>query len=258
MTFPLPPLDVHAHVSPDVPAADLTSLRAAVFAMTPSLSEWQRAANRTDTLTAWGLGCHPAIASEVDRFSPSAFAQALDSAALVGEVGLDARRGAAIKAQREVFSQVLEMLTERPRLVSIHSVGASSQVLDALERYPQPGAILHWWRGSTSETERALEIGCFFSLNAAETRRPKVIDRIPSDRVLTETDFPHTQKHDPAATCPGVVETVEHALGQVWALDEWDVRRRIWANLATLLERTKSSPRMPLGIRKALLVAPVS
>ncbi len=258
MTLPLPPLDAHAHVSPDVPAADLTSLRAAVFAVTPSLSEWQRAAGRTDELTAWGLGCHPAIASEVESFSPSAFSEALDSATFVGEVGLDARRGAAIATQKEVFHQVLEMLSERPRLVSIHSVGASGQVLDALERYPQPGAILHWWRGSTSETDRALEIGCFFSLNAAETRRPKVIARIPAERVLTETDFPHTQKHDRAATCPGVVEMVEDALGQAWALDEWGVRRRIWANLATLLERAQSTARMPLGIRKGLLVASVS
>lgn len=257
MTLPLPPLDAHAHVAPNVPAADLTSLRAAVFAVTPSLSEWQQAAGRTDELTAWGLGCHPAITGEVEGFSPSAFSKALDSAALVGEVGLDARRGAAIATQREIFSQVLEMLTERPRLVSIHSVGASSQVLDALERYPQSGAILHWWRGSTSETDRALEIGCFFSLNAAEARRPKVIDLIPPERVLTETDFPHTQRHDPAADHPGVVETVERALGRAWALDEWGVRRRIWANLAALLERTESTPRMPLGIRKALIVAPV-
>jgi TatD DNase family protein len=258
VTLPLPPLDAHAHVSPDVPAADLTSLRAAVFAVTPSLSEWQRAAGRTDELTAWGVGCHPAITDEVENFSPSAFSEALDAAAFVGEVGLDARRGTAIATQREVFSQVLEMLNERPRLVSIHSAGASSQVLDALERYPQSGAILHWWRGSASETERALEIGCFFSLNAAETSRPKVIDRIPPERLLTETDFPHTRQHDQAATCPGVVRTIEHALGQIWALDEWGVRRRIWANLATLLEQTRSAPRMPLGTRKGLLVAPVS
>lgn len=258
MTLPLPPLDAHAHVAPNVPAADLTSLQASVFAVTPSLSEWWRAARRTDELTAWGLGCHPAIVAEVESFAPSAFSEALDSAALVGEVGLDARRGAAITIQREVFKEVLEMLTERPRLVSIHSVGASSQVLDALERYPQAGAILHWWRGTTAETDRALEIGCFFSLNAAEATRPKVIDRIPPDRVLTETDFPHTQRHDPAADRPGVVETVERALGRAWALDEWGVRRRIWANLDILLKRTESTPRMPLGIRKALLVAPVS
>jgi len=254
VSLPLPPLDAHAHVAPNVPASDLASLEAAVFAMTPSLSEWEQAAGRTDELTAWGLGCHPAVSDEVEGFSPTAFSEALDSAALVGEVGIDARRGTAIATQKDVFSQVLEMLVERPRLVSIHSIGASSKVLDALERHPQSGAILHWWRGSISETDRAVEMGCFFSLNAAEVRRPKVIDRIPPERVLTETDFPHTRRHEPTGGQPGVVETIEHALGQAWTLDEWGVRRRIWSNLAALLERTGSTPWMPPGIRKALLV----
>jgi TatD DNase family protein len=256
VSLPLPPLDAHAHVAPGVPAGDLASLRAAVFAVTLSLSEWEQAAGRTDERTAWGLGCHPAISGELEAFSPSAFSEALDSAALVGEVGLDARRGASIAAQREVFSQVLEMLTERPRLVSVHSVGASRQVLDALERHPQSGAILHWWRGSITETDRALEMGCFFSLNAAEAIRPKIIGRIPPERVLTETDFPHTQRHDPAGDRPGVVETIERALGEVWALDEWGVRQQIWTNLAVLLDQTASSRLMPTGIRKALLLAP--
>lgn len=258
MSLPLPPLDGHAHVAPSVPAADLASLRAAVFVMTPSLSEWEKAAGRADELAAWGLGCHPALGGEVEGFSPAAFSMALDSAALVGEVGLDARRGAAIDTQRGVFSQVLEMLTERPRVVSIHSVGASAQVLDALERHPQAGAILHWWRGSITETARAVEMGCFFSLNAAEARRPKVINRIPPERVLTETDFPHTQRHDPAGERPGVVEAIERALGEVWALDEWGVRQQIWTNLAVLLDQTASSCLMPTGIRKALLLAPAA
>jgi TatD DNase family protein len=256
--LPLPPLDAHAHVAPGVPAADLASLQAAVFAMTLSLSEWEQTAERTDELTAWGLGCHPAVSDQVEGFSPGAFSEALDSAALVGEVGLDARRGAAIATQKDVFSQILEMLADRPRLVSIHSVGAAGKVLDTLERHPQSGAILHWWRGSISETDRAVEMGCFFSLNAAEVQRPKVMDRILPERVLTETDFPHARRHEPKGARPGVVQTIEDALGQIWALDAWGVRRRIWANLAALLERTESGHRMPLGIRKALVVAPVA
>lgn len=256
MSLPLPPLDAHAHVAPSVPARDLLSLRAAVFAMTPSLSEWKQVAGRADQLTVWGLGCHPAISAEVEGFSPPAFTEALRSAALVGEVGLDARRGAAIGKQRHVFSQVLEMLAEHPRLVSIHSLGASRQVLDALERQPQSGAILHWWRGSAAETDRALEMGCFFSLNAAEAAKPKVIEQIPPDRVLTETDFPYAQKYDATGDTPGATVAIEHALQRVWALDEWRVRRQIWTNLAALLGRTGSTSRMPVGFRKTLLLVP--
>ncbi len=256
MSLPLPPLDAHAHVAPSVPASDLASLHAAVFAVTRSRSEWAQVAGRTDPLTVWGLGCHPGLSSEVLGFSPADFSSAIASAAFVGEVGLDARRGAPLTSQRRVFDQVLDILTAHPRPVSIHSVGASTHVLDALEQNPQTGTILHWWRGSTKETARAIEMGCFFSLNAAEASRPKVIDQIPAQCVLTETDFPYTQKYDPPGDRPGTVRAIERALQRVWALDEWGVRRQVWTNLALLLERTKSTSRMPVGIRKALLVEP--
>src|SRR5438105_3834037 len=99
---------------PSVPASDLASLRAAVFVVTRSPSEWAEAAGRTDQLATWGVGCHPGLANEVERFLPAAFSRALASAAFVGEVGLDARRGAAMASQRKVFDQVLEMLMVHP------------------------------------------------------------------------------------------------------------------------------------------------
>lgn len=258
MSIPLPALDAHAHVAPCVAAGDLASLGAAVFAVTMSASEWAQTAGRTDERTVWGLGCHPGLREEVLAFDAAHFASSLGSAVLVGEVGLDGHRGAPLTSQREVLHQVLEMLSAYPRPVSIHSVGASTQVLDALERYPQEGAILHWWRGSSRDTARAIEMGCFFSLNAAESARPKVIEQIPPDRVLTETDFPHARRYDRAGDRPGATVTIESALQRVWALDEWRVRRQIWTNLAALLERTGSTSRMPAGFRKALLLVPAS
>lgn len=203
-----------------------------------------------------GLGCHPRLRSEIEDFSPTAFSAALHGASFVGEVGLDAKGGASIEAQRLVFDEVLAVLTSDPRPVSIHSAGAATQVLDCIERSPQAGAILHWWSGTTGETRRAVELGCYFSINAAAIRTPRILDHIPPDRVLTETDFPHTGRHSPPASRPGDTRTIEYALQRKWALDEWGVRRQIWANLASLLRRTGTTSLMPVGIRKALLLLP--
>ena len=255
MTYPLPPVDAHAHIEPDVPAADLASLKAVVFAVTRSPKEWTAAAGRDDQLTTWGLGCHPGLVDEMGEFSAAQFSELVGSAAFVGEVGLDARGGSHMPSQKKVFDQVLEILLTHRRAVSIHSAGAAADVLNALERFPQPGAILHWWRGSERDTARAVEMGCFFSLNGAEARRPKVVDQLPPERVLTETDFPHTQRQDPVGSTPGTVETIECTLERVWTMDRWGVRQQIWSNLAVLLTRTQTTPLMPRGIRKALLVA---
>jgi hypothetical protein len=37
------------------------------------------------------------------------------------------------------------------------------------------------------------------------------LDLLPCDRVLTETDFPHSQRSDPAAKRPAAVATIEDA-----------------------------------------------
>jgi hypothetical protein len=137
------------------------------------------------------------------------------------------------------------------RGVCIHSVRASAAVLSELEAVDGvPGAILHWWRGTTSETRRALELGCFFSLNGAEAARPRVIaDPLP-DRVFTETDFPHTGRSDNSADRPGGVRTIERALVEAWGRNDDEVRRQVWKNLADICAATRTSNLMPRRLQK--------
>jgi TatD DNase family protein len=101
--------------------------------------------------------------------------------------------------------------------------------------------ILHWWRGSHAETLRALELGCVFSLNGHEAQSPKVIDVIPPDRVLTETDFPHTRRYDRAADRPGAVSTPESLLSTHHGIGRTKLRVRLWLTLAKLLEAAPPS-----------------
>ena len=75
MSRALPPLDLHAHIDPDVPPRELEALGAVVFAATRSLTEYTRTTARSDAVTIWGLGCHPAVpeaqaqVSEQTRFA---------------------------------------------------------------------------------------------------------------------------------------------------------------------------------------------
>ncbi len=98
-------------------------------------------------------------------------------------------------------------------------------------------------------------MGCFFSLNGAEVRNPKVLSLIPPERVLTETDFPHTMRSDPAASKPAAVSTIERALMQEWGLDTLDLRRRLWSNLAELWERCELADMLPPAVQDTMLAA---
>ena len=100
------------------------------------------------------------------RTTPRRFRALLPSFTLVGEVGLD-RRAGRLARQRDVLRDVLEVASSVDVLLSLHSAGASSLVVEHLEEVSVPGAILHWFTGDAAEVERAASSGAFFSVNSA-------------------------------------------------------------------------------------------
>lgn len=251
----LAPIDAHAHIKTTVSERDIADLDAFVVAVTRERAEWGPALARADEFAVWGVGVHPGLPAEIDAFDAEAFTAAVEQAVFVGEVGLDGRAKSAIATQRAVFHQVLTVVAALPRPASIHSVAASGDVLAALRATPIAAPILHWWRGSPQQTKEAIAMGCFFSLNGAEVRNPKVLGLIPPDRVLTETDFPHTKGSDPAASKPAAVSTIERALMREWGLGSLDLRRRLWSNLAELWERCERSDVLPAAVQDTMLAA---
>jgi TatD DNase family protein len=250
----LPPIDAHAHVLTTIEGRELRALRSVVFAVTREPMEWAAAAARKDELCIWGLGCHPQLAAAVAAFDGDVLAERIESTPLIGEVGLDGSSKVPMADQRRVFRAALEVARDRSRLVSIHSVRASDAVLTELEMVGGvSGAILHWWRGDPRQTRRAVEMGCYFSLNGAEAANPKVLSLVPVDRVLTETDFPHTRRSDKGADKPGAVATTESALAEAWSMSDEDVRRQLWTNLAGVCAVTRTSSLMPRRLQGRLL-----
>ncbi|MEA2276837.1 MAG: TatD DNase family protein [Solirubrobacteraceae bacterium] len=247
------PLDAHAHVLTSIDERDLRELRAVTFAVTREPSEWTAATHRRDKYCVWGLGCHPQVPRAVDAFDADRLHELTERAPLIGEVGLDRRSKVPKDTQRTVFRSALEVAADRSRLVSIHSVGMSAEVLEELSERPVAGAILHWWRGTPAQTTQALELGCHFSLNGAEARNPKVLSLLPPDRVLTETDYPHTERSDRAADKPGAVSTIEAALALAWGEDTDGVRRQVWRNLGAICQTTRTSALMPRAVQATLL-----
>ena len=87
----------------------------------------------------------------------------------------------------------------KPKFISIHSRKAESAVLDILDEEKRVPAVLHWYSGSTSELDRAVSKGHYFSINPAMINSKsgkKIIDRIPPERILTETDGPFIELND--------------------------------------------------------------
>lgn len=248
----LPPLDLHAHVDIGIEATELSSLRAVVFAVTRSLEEAEQALKRSDGTTVWGVGCHPGLVGVQRAFDVERFRVLAEATPFVGELGLDGASRVPMEMQRRTLEGALGVLQGNPRITSLHSYKATSELLSLIEECRQPGLILHWWLGTSSETARAVELGCYFSVNRSSVRRRDLLAQLPLDRVLPETDHPFGDKGQ-GPRRPGEVGHVEAALAEVHGLSVEEIRRRTWQTLASIVQQTGTGRRLPARIRRQLL-----
>jgi TatD DNase family protein len=249
-----PPLDLHAHIDATIAPSELTALGAVVFAATRTLDEAAQALERDDITAVWGVGCHPAEARAHRSFDPGRFAELAAESSFASEIGLDGAAKVPIKTQRETFEAILVVLAKTPRITSIHSYRATAEVLECIEAHPIEGAILHWWLGDAEQTARAIELGCWFSINASSVRRG-VLESIPLDRLLPETDHPFGDSSNGKSALPGNVASVERAISAHHNLDLTTVRNLMWSNLADLIGAARCASLLPRPIRLQLMAS---
>jgi TatD DNase family protein len=188
------------------------------------------------------LGLHPQLAGE-RKGELSLFDVLLPQAHYVGEIGLD---GApefrwSWNDQVAVFEHILaECRKAGGRVMSIHSRRASGPVLDFLEKIPAAGTpVLHWFSGSFRDLDRAIKLGCWFSIGPAMLASEKgrgLAARMPRERVLTETDGPFAQLNG-QAIMPWQVENAIQGLSQIWSVPPADVEQSVFRNLKDLLAK---------------------
>lgn len=246
-----PPLDLHAHIDTEIEASELTALRAVVFAVTRSLDEAKQALKRSDRTTIWGVGCHPRLVRAQKAFDPKRFQALAAKTPYVGEIGLDGASRVPMNMQRQTLSAALRVLQVSPRITSLHSFKATSEILSLIAEFPQPGLILHWWLGTESETKRAVELGCYFSINRSSARRRALLAQIPVDRVLPETDHPYGNRGQ-GLQRPGEVGPVEVVLADAHDRSQAEIRRRTWRTLASIALETRTGRLLPRRIRRYL------
>ena len=246
-----PPLDLHAHVDPGIAASELQALDAVVFAVTRSLDEAEDALKRSDGTTVWGVGCHPGLVRVQKAFDPGRFRTLVETTPYAGELGLDGASRVPMEVQQRTLANALGVLQRTPRITSLHSYSATSEILGLIAECPQPGLILHWWLGTPSETARAIELGCYFSVNRSSVRRTDLLAQLPLDRVLPETDHPFGDKGR-GPRRPGEVGHVETALAKLHGLSTHEIRMRTWRTLAAMVQETRTGRLFPNPVRRRL------
>jgi TatD DNase family protein len=245
-------LDAHAHLDPRRSSQELSGA-GAVLAMTLSLDEADKVANREEPLIAWGVGCHPRKLAAQQAFNPDHFAGLAEHAAIIGEVGLDVAYHVPLELQLKTFRCALSFVAQNPRIISIHSFGSTSSsrtsstrlVLEELRHTPVIAPILHWWTGNAAETRQAVDLGCFFSVHSAVARRSLFHTQVPAERLLVESDHGWA---DPPGAIPHRVIWVEYLLSAQLRMDVREVRQLVWQNFTEVVRLTGTRELLPQGL----------
>lgn len=241
-------VDFHCHLDlyPDHAAAVAGCERAGVFTLTVTTTPraWPRnkeLSTPTHHVRA-ALGLHPQLVAE--RASElSLWEDYLPETRYVGEVGLDAgpRFYRSLDLQKQVFERVLQSCARAgDKILTVHSVRAASAVLDMIEFRLPPSrgrVVLHWFTGNRSEARRAVDLGCYFSINAEMLRNDRhraMIGALPIERILTETDGPFTEVNGRPAQ-PADVLTCLELLAQTRGADLDATTSAIRTNLKRLV-----------------------
>lgn len=252
-------VDFHCHLDlyPSLESAVREAEEASVYtlAVTTTPYAWPRnfEISRLTRHVRAALGLHPQLVAE--RHAEIGLWEGyLPQTRYVGEVGLDAspRYYGSLDLQTQIFQRVLEQCAmARGKVLSVHSVRAATAVLDLVEKYlppPQGQIVLHWFTGSKAEARRAVDLGCYFSVNAAMTstqRGRELAASLPTGRLLTETDGPFTQTENRPAR-PIDVGSVVGALAELHSVAFETMASEIRANLRVLLNSAEGIAEEPL------------
>lgn len=243
-------IDFHCHLDlyPDYEAAVAECDREGVYTLTVTTTPkaWPR--NRELAATTRhvhaALGLHPQLVTERAGELPL-WEEYLPQATYVGEVGLDAgpRFYRSLGLQKQVFERILRRCAHAGgKILTVHSYRTASTVLDMIEAHLPPAhgrVVLHWFTGTQAEARRAVDLGCYFSVNSEMLKnehRRAVVATLPFERLLTETDGPFIQISGRPSR-PADVSVVVQALALIRCVEPSTVTALMLNNLKELLSQ---------------------
>jgi len=158
----------------------------------------------------------------------------------VGEIGLDGsiQNEHSLGLQQKAFTTIIKECERLGgKILSIHSRGAVTTVIEHLnipKRKSTP--VLHWFTGTLKEANKAINIGCWFSVNPPMLNSKKgrsLIQLIPRNLILTETDGPFTHKYNKPLV-PWDVIDVHIGIAEIWKCQPEEVQAHITENMKML------------------------
>lgn len=152
------------------------------------------------------VGWHPTDAIDMNLEEDLAWIEKLCShpkVVAIGEIGLDYYWDTSPKEiQHTVFREQIRLARRLNKPIIIHNRDAHEDILRLLreEKASEVGGIMHCFSGSWETAQQCLDLNFYISFGGPVTYKnakvPKeVLERVPLDRLLLETDAPYLTPH---------------------------------------------------------------
>ena len=190
------------------------------------------------------LGYHPMLVGK-KTFDENLFRSLAAKTSYIGEIGLDfSEKDTSIRqSQIDILDKIFKIVNDRPRFISLHSRKAEKILFDALINHKIKKAVFHWYSGPLNLIDNIVSAGHFFSINPAminSKNGKKIIERIPADRILTESDGPYVMtKGKPAE--PKDVRLIIERLKSIWNKSFDEIDQIVQRNFRTIIGELASA-----------------
>lgn len=166
----------------------------------------------------------------------------LDEAFAVGEIGLDGHwvPEAFWERQEQVFRELVALAMEADKPIIIHTRRRERRTFEILKEMGARRVDWHCFGSRVKLARQIAEHGHYLSIPANVVRVEsfrRMIETLPRDRILLETDCPYLSPEPGTLNEPAnVVHTVRFA-AQAWGCTEEEVEAQLSANFEALFGR---------------------
>lgn len=233
-------VDAHCHIDqyadPRATASRAEAARTYTIAVTNLPSVYQHTERLAEGMqyVRAAAGLHPELVYQ-HKAEIVPLLALLERTKYVGEVGLDYSR--ADDDNRACQRATLERITARceelgGRVISIHSRRAAPDAIAILSPLSRSKVILHWFSGSLSAAQKAIDAGFYFSVNPSmlrSTSGARLIAEIPDHLLLTESDGPFVKVGN-APVEPAGMSSFVAALAELRRMPPPDLEKQVVRN----------------------------
>jgi TatD DNase family protein len=190
----------------------------------------------------FAAGLHPELVGKFPEQIPK-FYELIKNCRFIGEIGLDFSNQNVVykELQLDVFKRTMDVCNSiGNKIVSIHSRGAASKVIEMVGSEFNGQVILHWFSGNITDLIKAINNGYFFSVNINMLRTVKgqeIINLIPLERILIESDGPFTKSFNENYNIASIKETI-YLLSKVKSVNLEELNTKLRNNFKNLLNKS--------------------